>query len=419
MGSFQQDGKLTGHQSAGRQRSGRFGAEICLLPTIAVIAAATLTFAQGPTEETRSVLSSSGASAAVPAASGPTPNADAQPLQNPADDLVNEPVVSFRPNELQNRVRRLYLPILIETSGRPSGGPTAALLTRRGRRVALAIGNKASVGTTTSRAFVIPNPQKGPANPCNVASANTPASTPTLSLVDAMPNLLPFFNNAPVFGLPGTIEGNFWNRTQLIGDPKCKRTDLVRRGVFIDLYATSAYQEVTSGGLKTGASFVQNTQLSINLDTARAGLWPGGLFHFTVQSRYGSLPQNTFTAGSVAPQYTGLLLPGPLFPNDTLPSEYVLIQSLCKKFSLVIGKINGVFVTDKTLFGERFRYYFANTNFNINPIYSDFFNTTTIAFVGLLTPTPWLTIAGGAHDPHSEPNTLAGNAFQNGDVNLY
>src|SRR5262249_14257530 len=33
--------------------------------------------------------------------------------------------------------------------------------------------------------------------------------------------------------------------------------------------------------------------------------------------------------------------------------------------------------------------------------------------------TPWLTIAGGVHDPHTEPNTLASNAFHNGDVNLY
>src|SRR5262249_22466909 len=46
-------------------------------------------------------------------------------------------------------------------------------------------------------------------------------------------------------------------------------------------------------------------------------------------------------------------------------------------------------------------------------------NTTTLSAIGAWTPTQWLTIAGGVHDPHTEPNTLASNAFHNGDVNLY
>jgi hypothetical protein len=204
-----------------------------------------------------------------------------------------------------------------------------------------------------------------------------------------------------------------------MGDPNCKRSDLAGRGIFIDLYATSAYQDTTSGGLKTGNSYFQNTQLSINLDTGRAGLWPGGLFHFTVQSRYGSSPDNSFTAGSFGPEYTGLELPGPLFWQDTLPSEYFLIQSISEKFNVIVGKINGLFIADQTLFGDRFRYYFANSNLNKNPIYSNFFNTTTLAAVGVWTTTPWLTIAGGVHDPHTEPNTFAANAFHNGEVNLY
>ena len=76
---------------------------------------------------------------------------------------------------------------------------------------------------------------------------------------------------------------------------------MTRRGLFIDLYSTSGYQDVTSGGLKTGTAFLQNTQLSVNLDTGRAGLWPGGLFHFTVQSRYGASPEQTFIVGPFVP----------------------------------------------------------------------------------------------------------------------
>src|SRR5207244_8061647 len=112
-------------------------------------------------------------------------------------------------------------------------------------------------------------------------------------------------------------------------------------------------------------------------------------------------------------------LPGPLFWHDTLPSEYSLIQALSKKFNFILGKINGLFIADQTLFGDRFRYYFANSNLNKNPIYNNFFKTTTLAAVGVWTTTPWLTIAGGVHDPHTQPNTLAANAFHNGEVNLY
>jgi porin len=104
-----------------------------------------------------------------------------------------------------------------------------------------------------------------------------PVPTEKASVANLAPVLLRFFNNGTVFGLPGTEVGDFWNRTQLTGDWGGVRTDLARRGVFIDLYSTSTYQNMASGGLKTGDAFVENLQLSINIDTGRAGLWPGGL----------------------------------------------------------------------------------------------------------------------------------------------
>jgi porin len=422
MECFREEANLTRHQSTGRPCSSRVFAAIAFHLALVVIAAATLSFAQATDKAGSVLMCSDPSAAAVPAASGLTANVDTQPTHNPAGDLLNELAVPFGPNEVQNKVRRPYVSISIEKSLgiHKGGGLSAALLPRQGRKVALAIGNNVSVGPTISSPLVtvMPNSQQGNANPCNAPSTNT-VSTSLLSVVDTAPYILPFFNNGPVFGLPGTIEGDFWHRTQLIGDPNCKRTELTSRGVFIDLYSTSAYERVTSGGLKTGNSYFQNTQLSINLDTGRAGLWPGGLFHFTVQSRYGSSPENSFTAGSFAPEYAGLELPGPLFWQDTLPSEYFLMQAVSKKFNVILGKINGFFIADQTLFGDRFRYYFGNFNFNQNPIYGNFFNTTTLSAIGLWTTTPWLTIAAGVHDPHTEPNTLAANAFQNGDVNLY
>src|SRR5262249_26061748 len=84
-----------------------------------------------------------------------------------------------------------------------------------------------------------------------------PVPVAGVSSANAAPGLLTFFNNAPVFGLPGTVVGGFWDSTQVTGDWDGRRTDLARRGLFIDLYTTSTYQNVTSGGTKTGDSFVQ------------------------------------------------------------------------------------------------------------------------------------------------------------------
>jgi hypothetical protein len=76
-----------------------------------------------------------------------------------------------------------------------------------------------------------------------------PVPTDTLSLANAAPVLLPFFNNGPVFGLPGTVaDAGFWNNTQLSGDWGGRRTELARNGFFFDVYTTSAYQDLPQKG---------------------------------------------------------------------------------------------------------------------------------------------------------------------------
>jgi hypothetical protein len=245
-----------------------------------------------------------------------------------------------------------------------------------------------------------------------------PVPAQKASLANLAPFLLPYINNGPVFGLPGTVTGNLWERTQLSGDWGGLRTDLARHGLFFDLYSTSSYQDLASGGLKTGSALVQNTQLSINIDTGRAGLWSGGLFHLTLESRNGSSsPQKAFAAGSSVPQYTGLAFPGPFFVHDVLPTEYFLSQSLTLKFSMLLGKINVLTICDQTLFGNNYKFDFANLNFNKNPMALNFYNTTSLSAVGVWTPSKKLLVAAGVFDPNSQANNFAAKAFDK--VNVY
>jgi porin len=271
---------------------------------------------------------------------------------------------------------------------------------------------------------VNPTHDNGPAEKKTGCSRTTeaeswgPVATKKASVANLAPALLPFFNNGPVFGLPGTEAGDFRDRTQLTGDWCGIRTDLARHGFFFDLYSTSAYQNVVSGGLQTGNTSIQNTQLSINVDTGRAGLWSGGVLHVTLESRYGSSsPQNTFTVGSTAPQYTGLTIPGPFFVHNVLPTEYFLFQSLTPKFAVILGKVNVLTHADQTLFGNSYKYDFANLNFNKNPMALNFYNTTSLAAIGVWTPRKWLTASGGVYDPNSQANNFAKNAFDR--VNIY
>lgn len=250
------------------------------------------------------------------------------------------------------------------------------------------------------------------------ASPWVPAPTSKASLANVAPALLPYFNNGPVFGVPGTDVSDFWHRTQLSGDWGGVRTDLARHGLFFDLYSTSAHQDVESGGLKTGGAFIQNTQLSINIDTGRAGLWSGGLFHVTLESRYGSSsPQESFSVGSTVPQYTGLAYPGPLFVHDVLPTKYFFLQSLTPKFSLLLGRIDVLGMCDHTLFGNSYKYDFANLNFNKNPMALNFYNTTSLSAVGIWAPSQKLVVFGGVFDPNSQADNFATKAFDR--VNLY
>ena len=245
-----------------------------------------------------------------------------------------------------------------------------------------------------------------------------PVPTRKASLANLAPFFLPFLNNGPVFGMAGTDAGDFGHRTQLSGDWGGLRTDLARHGFFFDLYSTSAYQDVASGGLKTGNASIQNTQLSINVGTGRAGLWSGGMFHITLESRYGSSsPQETFTVGSTVPQYTGLAFPGPFFVHNVLPTEYFLLQSLTPKFAVILGKANVLTHADQTLFGNSYKYDFANLNFNKNPMALNFYNTSSLAAIGIWTPSQRVTVSAGVYDPNSQANNLSTKAFDR--VNIY
>ena len=305
--------------------------------------------------------------------------------------------------------------IIVGPTPTPAQLPSAS---KKAKDADLGMGKEPAGNTISTSEHIDSTKDKAEATDKVGANPWGPVPTEKVSLVNLAPVLLRYFNYGPVFGIPGTDAGGFWHRTQLSGDWGGARTDLARHGLFFDLYSTSAYQDVASGGLKTGSAFIQNTQLSINIDTGRAGLWSGGLFHITLESRDGSSsPQETFTVGATVPQYTGLAFPGPFFGHDVLPTEYFLLQSVTPKFSVLLGKINVLTVCDQTLFANSYKYDFANLNFHKNPMALNFYNTTTWSAVGVWTSSKKLLVAAGLFDPNSQADNFATKAFDR--VNIY
>ena len=231
------------------------------------------------------------------------------------------------------------------------------------------------------------------------------------SIVNASPGLLSFYNSGRAFGIPGTVTGDFWERTQVTGDWNGCRTMLAQKGVFFDLYTTSGYQRVISGGYHKSESFMQNAQLSLNIDTARAGLWSGGLIHLTGQARFGSLGDKTGAAGTYAPIYTGKLYPDLMLDNDVDLTEFFLLQSITPEFSVVLGRISTVFMPDATFFGNSYKYYFSNFNFNKNPMTTNTYGPVSLSMLLQWAPTDWLQLIGGICDANGKANNLARDAF--------
>jgi carbohydrate-selective porin OprB len=227
-----------------------------------------------------------------------------------------------------------------------------------------------------------------------------PVDTKFISLANVAPGVFSWFNDGAVFGLPGTRVGSITERTHLTNDWGGLRTEWARNGVFLNLYNTTAYQQM-SGGLDPGGSVINNTQISVDLDTGRLGWWSGGLFHFAAEARAGSDNSEVYGAGTLVPTYYGAVLPQPGRDNDILFTNFFLEQAFGKA-GLIVGVIPGLYFPDRTLFGDDWRRFFANYAFNQNPIWTLFSNPQTATLTATYRPIEELNFTLGVYDAKTD-----------------
>jgi porin len=220
---------------------------------------------------------------------------------------------------------------------------------------------------------------------------------------------------APVTGsaqpvpVPDTWGGDLLSRPRLTGSWGGFRDEMGKKGIVLDVDFILTPQAVATGGVDTGAHFWGNAEYTLNVDTEKAGLWPGGFLKVVGMSAFGDniLPDT----GALVPPNTALLLPATQ-PTSALMNA-TFTQFLSPKLGLTAGKISTV---DGGLgeFTGNFRTQFENAALTF-PEVSALVPLST--YGGGIVGIPWehLVLAASAVDPDGTPtsNDLT-DAFRNG-----
>ena len=192
--------------------------------------------------------------------------------------------------------------------------------------------------------------------------------------------------------------GDFWSRTNLLGDWGGKRNELAKKGITVETDVTQVFQGDARGGNSTSGAwgYSGSSDYWLKIDTQRMGLWPAGLFTIHGETAFGNSPFGT--VDSVLPVNYDALLPEKDNPGLTTLSEYYLTQFFSKKFGILLGKVDPTFLADKNVFAGNEKTQFLNTGLRANPaifLYAPYTNMTAAAF---FLPNDSLTIGVFASD---------------------
>jgi porin len=165
---------------------------------------------------------------------------------------------------------------------------------------------------------------------------------------------------AQLVDVPASWGGDILSRPRLTGDWGGLRDELGQKGIVFDVDLLMTPQAVLSGGRNTGGDFWSNVDYTLNVDTQKLGLWPGGFFKVSADTGFGS---NAFNdAGTLVPVNTAALLPAP-DDRTTALTNATFTQFLSPQFGVVAGKINLLDSGPTEFYGD-YRTQFLNTAFN-------------------------------------------------------
>jgi porin len=158
--------------------------------------------------------------------------------------------------------------------------------------------------------------------------------------------------------------GDLWTRPALSGDWFGLRKQLIDKGVRIDIDVIQTYQGVVGGGNRHRGQYGGSLDIGIDVDTGKAGLWPGGLLHVRAETQFGQ-SINGYT-GSILSSNTDSLFPLADQHEMMLPTV-VYTQFLAEWLAVFVGKLDTLDGDGNHFAGARGKDQFVGQNFVFNP----------------------------------------------------
>jgi len=231
------------------------------------------------------------------------------------------------------------------------------------------------------------------------------------ALLSALGAALPV--HAMPYATPDTWGGDLASRPRLTGNWGGLRDDMARKGVVLDLDLYWMPQTITSGGKNDSNGEWGNAIATLNVDTQKAGLWPGGFFKVQTVTSFGdNVMRDT---GAMVPANITWMLPSPT-ETDTGLQELAYTQFLSQHFGVFLGKINSIAPTN-VLHGD-YTTGFLNTGINL-PLALAMVPLSAYGAGALYLPSHDVTLAAMVLDPDGTiMNDDLGDAFHNGVMAL-
>ncbi len=134
--------------------------------------------------------------------------------------------------------------------------------------------------------------------------------------------------------------GDFLHSPAMTGDWGGERTKLAEKGISFNVETLQYGQGNAHGGKSTNDTFRYggSSDYTLQLDTGRMGLWPGGYIKVRGETRWGEGVDKF--AGAVAPPNFDSLFPSPEPNGVTTLTEYYLMQFLSEKFGIIAGQVD-------------------------------------------------------------------------------
>jgi porin len=164
---------------------------------------------------------------------------------------------------------------------------------------------------------------------------------------------------AQPYAVPPTWGGDFASRPRLTGGWGGERDQLGAKGVVLDVDLTATPMTVLSGGKSTGGDTWGNADYTLNVDTQKLGLWPGGFLNISADTSFGTALNNS---GAIVPINTANLIPAPNEHTTALMGA-TFMQFLSTKFGVFLGKIDTLSSARQEFYGD-YQTQFLNAAFN-------------------------------------------------------